>query len=265
MTSVSSRRAGRAHPSKWKAPLLCCLLAASVSLHPRELTSPHPGETWYVAAPGGVNLREGPSTDAKKIIALPSRTPVQILEIQKGELTRVRFMDVRAGTSAPRGQMHLQGRWIRVRANNQTGYVFDALLVSFPPMVKTEVQRCADVSAYLVRAFALGRPRAGVRLIDEGEGVRYRESTKHFRSDSGISLEVTQAFNAYGWGNATLILPWSDLEKTIVFFVSILPVDALDSYEKGKSASYTLDWVPNQAEFRTDQGKTTVKWSWGAD
>ncbi|MBR9921526.1 MAG: SH3 domain-containing protein [Bacteroidetes bacterium] len=96
--------------------VLCCLIFVSDIL--AQDGTPRPLGTYWVIAPSGLNMREGPSASSKKITTIPSASQVELIE----EATAVDMeVDQVPGGMA---KVHFQGK---------EGFVFDGYLSFFPP------------------------------------------------------------------------------------------------------------------------------------
>ncbi|MDX1958998.1 MAG: SH3 domain-containing protein [Leptospiraceae bacterium] len=224
---------------------------------------PISGQVWYVVSPRGINLRSEASETSQVLAKLPNRTQLKILE-QSETSSKIKFLDGRV--SDKKVAMYLEGAWVKVKYKDQEGFVFNRLISKYPPIQKKEFKEGYDITPYLVRIFSLGKPKQKQFEIKEGGETYLR---KIFSYESKDKIQFIVELENQAWGDAKLILPNWELEDAIVFFYSILsPLDrsAMDfEYTKEKSASYSLDRVPNTIEFQKDRKGVIIKWNWGPD
>lgn len=83
------------------------------------------GETFYVFAPSGLKLRQSPSTKGKVLTTLEYGSPLQLLKGEKA-----------GGRLSIEG---IDGHWVKVKAGQNTGYLFDGFISSLqaPVLHKT--------------------------------------------------------------------------------------------------------------------------------
>lgn len=72
--------------------------------------------TQYISAPSGLNMRQAPSTSGAKILKLPYGAKVKIQENTSKKLT---FEGIK-------------GHWVKIKYNDQTGYIFDGFMCPLP-------------------------------------------------------------------------------------------------------------------------------------
>lgn len=76
------------------------------------------GETLFIAAKSGLNIREKPSTDAEVVTLVPYGTGVQVVKDDAAPV--------------PMTAEGLKGKWVKVQYDEKTGYAFDGFMISHP-------------------------------------------------------------------------------------------------------------------------------------
>ncbi|PJZ38248.1 hypothetical protein CH354_03165 [Leptospira levettii] len=230
---------------------------------------PMPGEIWYVTSPRGLNLRSNPSEKSQVVSKLPNKSSVKILK-QNPELVqaKIKFLDAITQETNKPSQIILEGTWVKVENNGIEGFAFSPLLSPYQPIRNNEFRTGYDITPYLVRIFMLKKVSSDKKLISEDQ-TKYSQIFESYKSELGVTLNVEQSENEYGWGKAVLFLPNWKLDTTIVFFYSIFSSPDFKindlTYVKETSAEYSLDQIPNTISFRKNKMGVTVEWAWGAD
>ncbi|MCW7505316.1 SH3 domain-containing protein [Leptospira paudalimensis] len=232
-------------------------------------TLPLSGEIWYVTSPRGLNLRSTPSEKSQVVSKLPNKSSVKILK-QNQELVqaKIKFLDAITPETNKPNQILLEGTWVKVEINGKEGYAFSPLLSPYPPSRNDEFRTGYDITPYLVRIFTLKKISSDKKQIAEDQ-TSYTQIFESYKSELGVTLNVEQSENEYGWGKAVLFLPNWKLETAFVFFYSIFSSPDFKikdlSYIKETSAEYSLDEIPNTISFRKNKTGVTIEWAWGAD
>ena len=114
-----------------------CFLSLWLLVSSLSWLGAQPDDRRYVMAPNGLNLREGPSAQAARLLTLPMGAAVELLA---------------PGTGSPLVVDGLSGGMAQVRWEGQTGFVFEGYLCPFPPPAGEP----RDVGAYVEQLRALG-------------------------------------------------------------------------------------------------------------
>ncbi len=89
------------------------------------------GDTLYVWAKSGLNMREGPGTDFPKMKKLEYGEKVQVID----DYLRSTPLSLTILRKNKRhNQFKLKGHWVRVKIGSREGYVFDGYLSRLPAM-----------------------------------------------------------------------------------------------------------------------------------
>lgn len=107
------------------------------------------GSKLFVLSEKGLNLRESPQANGKKVTLVPYANQVEILEISKAN---------------PYVSEGIQGHWIKVSHKKFTGYVFDGYLSHFRP----PKPGCKNFKEYL--EFNFGKGKEGPVSAGDYEG-----------------------------------------------------------------------------------------------
>ncbi len=98
------------------------------------------GDTLYVWAKSGLNLRSAPSIEAAVIQTIPYGQPVEV--ITRGDILdkqyRVKIIDAVKFNDEMQPDYTLQGYWAEVNYAGKTGYVFDGFLSRYKPFKKVD-------------------------------------------------------------------------------------------------------------------------------
>lgn len=107
--------------------LACCL----ASLHVSAIDYYQPGDTLWVWAQNGLNIREQPDAQAKILGKIPFGGQVITTEQQDVALPySIEVIKKQEGGQS----LELKGYWAKIKYKNLTGYVFDAYLSKLPTM-----------------------------------------------------------------------------------------------------------------------------------
>jgi len=233
--------------SSWVPACFFALVAASSDV---ELAPSETAQTVWAAQ--GMSLRDGPSASAHIVKKLVYGTPVSALpQSDKPVAYEMEFFSKIARPASggkPRAQVLLDGEWIKIRAGDREGYVFDKLLLPFPPIKVDE-----DTEHYLARIFKLtARPAVnhGGAIDTEyvSHGPRIIQLVRHESSEaSAIGGEV--------------FIPDMSFDEAFVFFNAILPptLDADFSYLKGALFEYQYQ-APGGARLTKEKGGVRFYW-----
>jgi len=108
---------------------LCLLLSSSIAFGIGDYTK---GEELYIWATSGLNLRSAPNSQATKIINIPFGEKVKVVD------TQIRTHPFSyAMIKSENAKWVVNGHWVQVAFQQQTGYVFDGYLSQLYPITGT--------------------------------------------------------------------------------------------------------------------------------
>ena len=130
--------------------LICCFCCASM---PAAIATPSFNADLYVWARSGLNLRKKPDFKAEKISTIPYGTAVQLIEY--GEIGKL-YNEMEGEFEGPLERsletlrlgeevFYVGGYWVKVKVNEQIGYLFDAYLSNMKPFVPGNNFKFQDV------------------------------------------------------------------------------------------------------------------------
>ena len=125
------------------------------------------GDTLFVWAKSGLNLRKEASIKGEKILTIPYGAYIIVGKsksfLEKGD-EKAAVMFCTHFKTNKRTAINLSGQWVEVQYNDSRGYIFDLYLSHFPPpefLERGPTATMEDLEHYLQRLF-------GLREKDEG-------------------------------------------------------------------------------------------------
>jgi hypothetical protein len=227
-----------------------CFSALAAASSDVELAPSETAQTVWAAQ--GMNLRDGPSASGRIVKKLVYGTPVSVLpQSDKPVAYEMEFFPKitrPASDGKPRAQVLLDGEWIRIKAGDQQGYVFNKLLLPFPPIKADE-----DTEHYLARIFELtARP-----AVNHGGAIDTEYVSHGPRKIQLVRHESSEA-SAIG---GEVFIPDMSFDEAFVFFNAVLPptLDADFSYQKGALFEYQYQ-APGGARLTMEKGGVRFYW-----
>jgi hypothetical protein len=186
----------------------CLLLVLCLSI-PVLLTAKddyQPGDTLYVWARSGLQLRAAPNLQAAVLRSLPLNTAVRVLERTDQPLT----LSVLPPAYQNAHPLLLRGYWVAVETGGQRGYLFDAYLLDLPS---------GDGPAHGLIAHTV------LQTVVPADTLRYTANTRLLRYRLANGIPVTYSANDKAYYFA-LELPGYTLEEAFVCLQRYYPGDA---------------------------------------
>ena len=223
------------------------------------------GDTGFIWAKDGVNLRESPSTNAPIISKLPYGSAIVVVEQANKISEQVTLFPAAAESPA----VVLQGYWLHVQSGDKIGYIFNQFALNIPPITAKEIKTNVgyDASSYIKRAFKLSNPKIIRKKVHE-DGATFIKEQRDYAHGQKTHLRVEQSFNDYGWGNATFSHSTMTVEQALIWFSALFNLEATQgiNYHPDHDFSASIDEIPNTVEItRVKTGGITIEWNWGAD
>lgn len=144
------------------------------------------GDVLYVYAKSGLVLRDKPDQAGAKIVSVPARTKVDVVDSEP--------FTVAFSTKEPSG-LEIKGHWVKVKALGKEGYLFDGFLLSYKPFVEE------DFSSYWNAYSKVKSTTDKPTKSEKGPNYYSYEKTEW---ENGISYESS---GYEGGSNSVLILP----------------------------------------------------------
>ena len=104
------------------------------------------GDTLFVLAKSGLNLRSTPNAKSDVISTLPYGSKITVLEDTSYRRDAITEFE------SSEGKLTFQGNWIKVSHAQQSGYIFDGYLSHLPPRIENESFR-----KYAQRVFGISK------------------------------------------------------------------------------------------------------------
>ena len=197
--------------------LICLSLILVVSGQAQAASA---GETLYVWAKNGLNLREQASASSAILSKLNYGAAVTILAPEAE--VKYDFPLFPSSGKANTGVL-LNGKWLKVKAGEQEGFVFDKLLLGYAPYLSRDGGKdWYDISAYLEMAFALGKLKETRKKLSDNEEAIIQHYGK---ASSGVTLQATQHKIESIVGGIIFTDPNMSLEQALVFFYGDFPTN----------------------------------------
>jgi len=166
------------------------------------------GDTLYVWAPKGVNLRKDKSEHFDKILAIKYGEKVVALESSEmydNPVLSILEIDVNKNNRIDDNDFCLKGKWVKVKFGNTIGYIFDGYLSKLIPKNNNEsFVEYADRSFTKLKVF---------KYFKESYQMQY-----HVIFDNGIMIDMESNINNSNGGFSTFFLPLSVEEAYLIFY-----------------------------------------------
>lgn len=218
------------------------------------------GELLYVWSISGLNLREQPSLNSPVIKKLNYGDSVTVLrQPQKPVPYSLEFFSYKDTSSTftqiagERPRVILNGKWIRVKAGQEEGYVFNKLLLDMIPRKEKEVFQ----PFYFIHAFDLTRKlkKKENHTSKECGGTAHTTIYQTFTSSQNNVVVKTEDSNGDQCTSGELLeisIPGFSFEKAFVLFNTVIP--ALPEhgfyYKPSHLFEYLIDEVGNTARLK---------------
>jgi len=186
------------------------------------------GAILYVWVAKGLNLRQQPSPSAPVIKTLPYGTVVMVLNQDEKSVPydfeffqRKDTSETLTQISGEQPKVVLRGKWIKVRAAEQEGYVFDKLLLDLAPKNTDE-----SFTNFLVRVFNLTHCKKGKKQHKSKEGGKYTGVyTTCTSNENNVVLwtEDVDGDESVKGSGGEISIPEFSFEKAFIFFNVIMP------------------------------------------
>lgn len=234
-----------------------------------------PADTLYVWAKSGLNMREFPVRDSKKIKSIPFSEKVVAIGYDGGgsfsqliSEKETLFKDTPSPVKAP--AFSLIGLWLKVKHGNDEGYVFDAYLSSLPlPKLEMQTQVMRESGKalefirlkekpqeYLARVFGQSK----VTVINKTENPESTTTLVQYKNGASYRKEI--------WGSAgameTIVIPELSLNEGYQLFNLIFNYEVLSQHETD-DIMYPIEIEDSKLRFWTGgpEGEATVLWVGG--
>lgn len=230
----------------------------------------YPGDTLYVWAKSGLNMRESNSKESKKISAIPFGAQVVALEYSSGieysvviSKRRTLFENTNHPVKAP--EFAIRGNWLKVKFDNREGYVSDIYLSSLPvPKVEffEQVMQQTGKSLEFVELKETPREYLG-RIFGQNKVI---ETNKTMNPESVTTLVLYKNGASYRreiWGSAgaveTIIIPEINMNEGYLLFNLMFNYEVHASNQTYKEI-YPLEVEELTWRFNTGEpeGETTL-------
>jgi hypothetical protein len=189
--------------------MLCVLFSSNASAFERYKA----GDTLYVWATGGVNVRSKP--DGEIISKLSYGTPVIARQSDQGKSSEMEIISPRTINNISHPGVNIYGEYVEVSFKNSSGYIFDGYLSKFPPFLcKDNLTNCEGFRQYFSRVFG---PEKELKNVQgpEGNFVRLIYNT-------GITYDLTASG---GWGGELIIIPDMSITEAFLFVNRVFGLD----------------------------------------
>lgn len=231
---------------------LCILTIISATLFGSDYKE---GDTLYVWARNGVNLRDTPSPTGKVIGLLLMGTKVIVKNQATKILYNYSFIN-KSNEGYECDDIILHGYWMKVEVDGVEGYVFSKLLL---PMKVNE-----SIENYLKIKFVAKKSNGKKEDEDGCEIVTYY-SDKSGKNKSKMEYTYEEEGGYYYF--ETTEIRDLDFEELIVYYVNIFEIwnriDYIYSYKENKDFKYAYDEVPNSVTLIQKSGYVAVTWEDG--
>lgn len=228
--------------------ILCCALFIFPLAHAGEAD-----KSSYVWALQGVNLRDSPSASGHVITKLNYGTAVTVLaqDDNAAPYEMEFFPKIGSSTAETGAKPILSGAWIKVKANDQQGYVFNKLLLTYPPAKKNE-----GPESYFARIFGLTATKGAKKNAKEGTEETNYTSTGARKIQMKVILYVQSSGSV---GN--IFIPDMSFDDAFVLVNALLPPELGLGYTYGKGTSFEYSLRDGGAGFlKEEKGGVEVEW-----
>lgn len=162
--------------------ILACLMCL-LSIHGFAIEFYKPGDTLWVWAKDGLNIRAEPSVHAKSIGKAENGAPVVTLSYQNEdfpyglEVIKQRTYEMKGNDKVECPNFELTGYWAKIKYKGVEGYVFDAYLSKLPTFIghQNEINTKDDFHVMSLKKQAKVLKQIGENKYDETDQkfVRY--------------------------------------------------------------------------------------------
>ena len=202
-------------------------------------THVRPFDTLYVWAESGLNVRDTPSTDGKKLGKLDYGEQIVALDWGSGQELTITAIKSQYIQSMKLAALSYTGRWIPIDFEGQKGYVFDGFLSKLPTIKIAPDQHQADIyrateslEEYAARTFGMLKK---LSVIDTVYPIPSKPRELLDRNNpSRIIYKNGAILNNYmgeGYGGQELIVPNLSFREGFLLFAFLNPeIKILDKY-----------------------------------
>lgn len=166
------------------------LLLVAVSLNVSAQT-----ESYFIAARGGLSLREKPDPSSKALDKIPYGIKITMIQTEEEWV--------------PVSLEGIKGYWRKVKYNNKTGYVADCYLFNQPPPKAT----VKDMSGYLAQ---LSIPFGSKLIVKSGNMNNMEEAGWELQKQLYKNGAEWHRFMGYEYGSNTYFLPDFTLQQAFL-------------------------------------------------
>ncbi|HMU47893.1 MAG TPA: SH3 domain-containing protein [Chitinophagaceae bacterium] len=152
-------------------------------------------ESYFIAARGGLSLRERPDASSKLLDKIPYSTKVTLIQTEEEWV--------------PVSVEGIKGYWRKVKYNNKTGYIVDCYLFNQPPP-KTTVK---DLSGYLAQ---ISVPFGNKLIVKSGNMNNMEEAGWELQKQLYKNGGEWHRFVGYEYGSETYFLPDFTLQQAFL-------------------------------------------------
>lgn len=210
-----------------KSTILCLLILLTNTLSANLITSEN--DTLFVWAKSGLNLRTGRSIDSSKIKTVPYG---EVVVVVKDSLKKIWFSSIEVPakydsllrTDLP--EFKLEGSWLKVTHEQDTGYLFDGYLSSLPAIrIDKKSGQTEKFSLYLEREFIF------FHESQKGDLYKYEFPVINRRIYNKLIIED---YADEKWGGGSTMLFDISIQEAFLFFSVIHnygPDSDLNSYD----------------------------------
>lgn len=206
------------------------------------------GDTLYVWARNGVNLRETPSMQGKVIEVLKYGVKIEIVNQDEKKNYNYEYLlpakkyDYNNNKIKP---LSLNGYWIKVKVGEKTGYTFNKLLLEYEPYNAYNFNDNSEYfSVYLQKVFKLEELKMEITEVDKDEKELY-DINKYFKQI--YSSKYSKNSFKTDYKDYCLIIENISFEEAVVI-ASVLkkPNDYIDYFKniEGKEFTYSIEGHP---------------------
>lgn len=235
---------------------------------------PQEGDKVYVWAKNGTNFRDNPGINSNIISTLPYGTLVEVLsQDKKIPYSFQYFFKDKEDRNSNDNVISFEGYWLKVKINNKIGYIFNKLLLPYPPF-SVDLNDESYFINYFRKVFSLNlieHEYTEKTYNEYGDNFIYPVYT-HIYADKNnkniVNLENKNGFNIdtiyYG---GFIKISKMDLEEAILFFTYIMKAEARwgYSYEKNKYFEFCLNGIPNTGIINFLKDGVSFEWAYMPD
>ena len=201
--------------------LVCCL----ASLHSTAIDFYQPGDTLWVWAKSGLNIREQPDAHAK--ILGKTAFGGQVITTEQQDVALPYAIEVIKKQEGGQG-LELIGYWAKIKYKNLTGYVFDAYLSKLPAMTDQPAieKNGEDFHVSALKKHSKILKQTGQNKYDENDFKFVR-----YIFDKGYIVEISG--NKGGWRKEMLFPGGLSLTEGYLIYAQTIKYDGDVLIQKG--------------------------------